>query len=154
MSCEILPSLSITSPKRSSRRVSEAMTMRPPATWICAVAASDLIVMTPLFSPLAMMASSSGRVRSRRLPTRAMGARSRRRDLVLAGLLRGVEGDVRRFEELARGGSALGKGRHADAYRDRARVHERERAPLDGHLHALGGHARAVAGGLRQDDHE
>jgi len=35
-----LPSFIMISPKRSSRRLSEASTIRPSSTWICAVAAS------------------------------------------------------------------------------------------------------------------
>src|SRR5439155_19777144 len=101
----------------------------------------ERMVMTPLFSPLATMASSSGRLRSCRLPTSAMEPCSRRGDLVLTRLLRGVEGDVGRFEQLACGRSRLWERGHADAHRDRTRVDEGKRPRLHGHLHALREHA-------------
>src|SRR6267154_5944639 len=155
VSCEIFPSFIMISPKRSSRRVSEASTIRPSSTWICAVAASERIVMIPLFSPFEMMARSSGKLRSRRLPTSAIDPfSSGGGDLVLPGLLRGVERDVGGLEQLPGGGSALGEGRDSDAHGDRAGVDERKRPGLDGLLHALGEDAGALARGLREDDHE
>src|SRR5689334_16664621 len=132
VSCEILPSFNRISPKRSSRRVSEASTIRPSCTWICAVPASERMVITPLFSPPEMTARSSGRLRSRRLPTRAIGFPvSRRGNLVLAGLLGGIERHVGGFEELAGGGSRLRERGDAHAHRDGAGVHQREGLGLD-----------------------
>src|SRR4051812_26648620 len=127
VSCEIFPSFSSTSPKRSSRRVSDASTIRPSCTWIWAVPASARMVMTPLFPPPEMTARSSARLRSRRLPTRAIDSPgSCRGDLVLSGLLGGIERHVGGLEQLAGRGSALREGGDADAHRDGAGVHQRE----------------------------
>src|SRR2546427_2597083 len=126
------------SPNRSSRSVSDARTIRPSSTWICAVAASERMVMIPLFSPFEMIARSSGKLRSRRLPTSAIELLSSTRgDLVLAGLLGGVERDVRGLEQLPGGRAALRERGDSDADRDGARVHERKGLRLDRELDAL-----------------
>src|SRR5213593_257710 len=155
VSCEIFPSFIMISPNRSSRSVSVAWTIFPRFKWICAVAASERMVMTPLFSPFAIIASSSGRLRSRKLPTSAIvSLPSSGGNLILAGLLCGVERDVGGFEQLPGRSSAIRECRHTHADRDRAGVHERKRPRFDRLLDAFRKHARAFPRRLGQDHHE